>query len=228
MRYCVTKSTQCIGFIRSKSSITFRSSRVSLPKNWKIKSKNIVFISMIDILGRSCYRVKQLVCRRLSTPLEAQIRVEISLQSWFPNPINLLTLFLKFPLLAIVFQAGKVNITDTSQNNHGCQSVSFKTQFQGSDVKVFASLSHGNTYVKIHDPAALWVKSVSTTGFEVCAREAGSGSGGTSVINWLAFQGSHQGIQSGIVDFDEWTTTTQCKRVSIGNQSNVSSDLFSH
>ena len=83
----------------------------------------------------------------------------------------------------------------------------------------------GNTYVKIHDPAALWVKSVSTTGFEVCAREAGSGSGGTSVINWLAFQGSHQGIQSGIVDFDEWTTRTQCKRVSISNLSNVSSDL---
>ena len=123
-----------------------------------------------------------------------------------------------------------MNITDTSQNNHGCQSVSFKTQFQGSsDVRVFASLNHGNTYVKIHDPAALWVKSVSTTGFEVCAREAGSGSGGTSVINWLAFQGSHQGIQSGIVDFDEWTTRTQCKRVSISNQSNVSSnlDLFS-
>ncbi|KAL9972572.1 hypothetical protein ACROYT_G018902 [Oculina patagonica] len=122
---------------------------------------------------------------------------------------------------AIVFQAGKTNITDTSQNNHGCQSVSFKTQFQGSsDVRVIVTLSHGNTYVKIHDPAALWVKSVSTTGFDVCVREAGSGSGGTSVINWLAFQGSHQGIQSGIVDFDEWTTRTQCKRVSISNLSN--------
>ena len=135
-------------------------------------------------------------------------------------------MFLTFPSLAIVFQAGKVNITDTSQNNHGCQSVSFKTRFQGSsDVRVFASLNHGNTYVKIHDPAALWVKSVSTTGFEVCARETGSGSGGTSVINWLAFQGSHQGIQSGIVDFDEWTTRTQCKRVSISNLSSVSSDI---
>lgn len=128
-----------------------------------------------------------------------------------------------FIFLAIVFQAGKVNITDTSQNNHGCQSVSFKTQFQGSsDVRVFVTLSHGNTYVKIHDPAALWVKSVSTTGFDVCVRETGSGSGGTSVINWLAFQGSHQGIQSGVVDFDEWTTRTQCKRVSISNLSNVS------
>lgn len=141
--------------------------------------------------------------------------------------VNTLTLLLTFPLLATAFQAGKVNITDTSQNNHGCQSVSFKTQFQGSsDVKVFASLSHGNTYVKVHDPAALWVKSVSTTGFEVCAREAGSGSREVSVINWLAFQGSHQGIESGTVDFDEWTTRTQCKRVSISNQSNVSSLIF--
>ena len=132
------------------------------------------------------------------------------------------------PFLAIVFQAGKVNITDTSQNSHGCQSVSFKTQFQGSsDVKVFVTLSHGNKHIKVHDPAALWVKSVSTTGFKVCAREAGSGSGGTSVINWLAFQGSHQGIKSGIVDFDEWTTRTQCKRVSLtGNRSNVSFIFF--
>ncbi|PFX14672.1 Fibrillin-1 [Stylophora pistillata] len=119
-------------------------------------------------------------------------------------------------VLGDVYQAGKANITDTSQNKHGCQSVSFKTQFQGSgDVKVFVTLSHGNKYIKIHDPAALWVKSVSTSGFKVCVREAGSGSGGKSVINWLAFQGSHQGIKSGIVDFDEWTTRTQCKRVSI-------------
>ena len=69
------------------------------------------------------------------------------------------------------------------------------------------------------------MKSISTTGFEVCTREAGSGSGGPSVINWLAFQGSHQGMQSGIVDFDEWTSRTQCKRVSISNLSSVSSDI---
>ncbi|XP_022787222.1 uncharacterized protein LOC111327330 [Stylophora pistillata] len=121
-----------------------------------------------------------------------------------------------------VFQAGKVNITDTSQNSHGCQSVSFKTQFQGSgDIKVFVTLSHGNKHIKIQDPAALWVKSISTSGFKACVREAGSGSAGMSVINWLSFQGSHQGIKSGIVDFDEWTTRTQCKRVSIfDNQSN--------
>nr|XP_058952138.1 uncharacterized protein LOC131779589 [Pocillopora verrucosa] len=133
-----------------------------------------------------------------------------------------LVISLELCLCSDVFQAGKVNITDTSQNNHGCQSVSFKTQFQGSgDVRVFVTLSHGNKHIKIHDPAVLWVKSISTSGFKVCVREAGSGSAGTSVINWLAFQGSHQGIKSGTVDFDEWTTRTQCKRVSItDNQSN--------
>ena len=127
-------------------------------------------------------------------------------------------------ILADVYQSGKVNITDTSQNNHGCQSVSFKTQFQGSgDVQVFVTLSHGNKHIKIHDPGALWVKSISASGFKVCVREAGSGSAGTSVINWLAFQGSHQGIKSGTVDFDEWTTRTQCKRVSIiDNHNSVS------
>ena len=124
---------------------------------------------------------------------------------------------------ATVFQAGKVNISDTSQNNHGCQSVSFKTQFQGSDdVKMIATLSHGSTYIKIHDPAALWVKSVSTSGFEACVRESGSGSSGASVISWLAFQGSYQGIYSGIMGFDEFTSRTQCKQISLGSKTNVS------
>ena len=123
-----------------------------------------------------------------------------------------------------MFQAGKVNVTDTSQNNHGCQSVSFKTQFQGSgDVMVIATLSHGSKFIKIHDAAAVWVKSVSTTGFKACTREAGSGSGGASVINWLAFQGSYQGIHSGIVEFDEFTSRTQCKQISLGIQTKVSS-----
>jgi len=132
-----------------------------------------------------------------------------------------------FYIQGAVFQAGKVNITDTSQNNHGCQAVSFETQFQGSgDVKVFATLSHGNKYVKIHDPASLWVKSVSTTGFEACVREAGSGSGGTSVINWLAFRGSHQGMHSGIVEFNEFTSRSQCKKIWLSIQNQVTSRCY--
>ncbi|CAH3159381.1 unnamed protein product [Porites evermanni] len=128
---------------------------------------------------------------------------------------------------AYVFQAGKVNISDTSQNNHGCRTVSFKTQFQGSgDVKVFATLSYGSEHVKIHDPASVWVKSVSTSGFDTCVREAGSGSGGASVINWLAFQGSHQGLDSGIVEFDEFTSRTQCKKISLSIQNKARPQVF--
>ena len=89
-------------------------------------------------------------------------------------------------------------------------------------MKVMATLSHGSTYIKIHDPAALWVKSVSTSGFDVCMREAGTGSGGISVISWLAFQGSHEGIHSGIVDFDEFSSRTQCRQISLGSQTKVS------
>ena len=84
------------------------------------------------------------------------------------------------------------------------------------------TLSHGSEFVKVHDPAALWVKSVSTSGFEACTRDAGSGSGGGSVINWLAFQGSYKGIQAGIEQYDEFTSRTQCKRISLTNQTNVS------
>ena len=139
--------------------------------------------------------------------------------------IIIITVIICLHFQAVVFQVGKVNITDTSQNNHGCQTVSFKTQFQGSgdDIKVFATLSHGNKYVAIHDPASLWVESVSKTGFEACVREAGSGSSGTSVINWLAFQGSHQGIHSGIVEFSDFTSRTQCKKISLSIQNQVSS-----
>ena len=128
---------------------------------------------------------------------------------------------------ATAYQAGKVNITDKSQNNHGCESVSFETQFQGSeDVKVVVTLSHGSEFTKIHDPAALCVKSVSTFGFEACVREAGSGSGGASVISWLAFQGSYEGLQGGIEQFDEFTSRTQCKSISLGSQTKVSCNGF--
>ena len=41
------------------------------------------------------------------------------------------------------------------------------------------SLSHGEKFSRVHSPAALWVHSVNTHGFEACAREAGDGSNGT-------------------------------------------------
>lgn len=125
------------------------------------------------------------------------------------------------------FQVGKVNISDTSQNNHGCQSVTFLTRFEGSgEVKVIVSVSHGNKHIKILDPASLWVKSVTTSGFDVCVREAGNGSSAASVVSWLAFQGSHQGINSGIAEFDEFTSRTQCKTISLSSRTSVKPQVF--
>ena len=125
--------------------------------------------------------------------------------------------------LAASFQVGKVNISDLTQNSHGCQSVSFTETFQGrGSVKVIATVSHGNEHTKIHDPATLWVKSITTSGFDVCVRETGRGSSGASVVSWLAFQGSHQGTYSGIEQFDDFTSRTQCKKISLSGAISVS------
>ncbi len=55
-------------------------------------------------------------------------------------------------------------------------------------MQVHVSLSHGEEFSRVHSPAAMWVQSVTTRGFEVCIRETGIGTNGTGIINWLAFQ----------------------------------------
>ena len=75
------------------------------------------------------------------------------------------------------------------------------------------TLSHGKVFSRVHSPAAVWVQSVSTREFEVCARESGSASNGTGIINWLAVQDEPQMIR-GSVTFDGiWTTETKCDKV---------------
>ncbi|KAL9975028.1 hypothetical protein ACROYT_G012144 [Oculina patagonica] len=74
-----------------------------------------------------------------------------------------------------------------------CTNVAFPHAFSGSGkVQVHVSLSHGEEFSRVHSPSAVWVQSVSTRGFEVCARESGIGSNGTGIINWLAFQDQPQ------------------------------------
>lgn len=75
------------------------------------------------------------------------------------------------------------------------------------------SLSHGRNFSRVHSPAALWVQSVSTRGFEVCAREAGAGSNGTGIINWMAFRDQPQITSGSIVFGGVWTTETKCDKV---------------
>ena len=75
------------------------------------------------------------------------------------------------------------------------------------------TLSHGEQLSRVHSPSAVWVQSVTTRGFEVCARESGIGSNGTGIINWLAFQ-DHPQMIHGSVTFDGiWTTETKCDKV---------------
>ena len=75
------------------------------------------------------------------------------------------------------------------------------------------SLSHGRNISRAHSPAALWVQSINTRGFGVCAREAGDRSNGTGIINWMAFQDQPQ-VTSGSIAFGGmWTTETKCDKV---------------
>ena len=80
-------------------------------------------------------------------------------------------------------------------------------------IRVLVSLSHGGKFSSVHSPAALWINSISKRGFEVCAREAGAGSNGTGIINWVAFQDQPQ-VTSGSRAFGGmWTTEAKCDKV---------------
>ena len=75
------------------------------------------------------------------------------------------------------------------------------------------TVSHGEKFSRVHSPSALWVQSVTTRDFDVCARESGIGSNGTGIINWLAFQ-DHPQMTRGRVSFSGiWTTETKCDKV---------------
>ena len=74
------------------------------------------------------------------------------------------------------------------------------------------SLSRGEELSRVHSPAALWVQSVSTSGFEVCARETGIGANETAILNWFAFQDQPQIIHGRITFGGIWTTETKCTR----------------
>ena len=74
-------------------------------------------------------------------------------------------------------------------------------------------MSHGEKFSRVHSSSAMWVQSVTTSDFEVCARESGIGSNGTGIINWLAFQ-DHPQMTRGRVPFNGiWTTETKCDKV---------------
>lgn len=75
------------------------------------------------------------------------------------------------------------------------------------------SLSHAEEGSRVHSPAAVWVESVSKLGFEACVREAGIGTNGSGIINWLALQDHPQMIHGSVNFIGIWTTETKCETV---------------
>ncbi|XP_022786569.1 uncharacterized protein LOC111326757 [Stylophora pistillata] len=110
---------------------------------------------------------------------------------------------------------GKVDIQVTS-GNLICQYVSFSSKFpgDGTPVRVFASINHGNKSSGVHDLAFIWIEDVSTSGFKVCLVQGGKRFGGNNtMIDWFAFQGSQLGVSHGQATFSLFTTGSQCNRV---------------
>ena len=119
-------------------------------------------------------------------------------------------------MTAVTFQAGKTSFNASLENSVICQDVTFPSTFISSGkVLVHVSLSHGDKFLRVHDPAALWVTLVTTSGFTVCMRETGRGSNGTAVINWLALvdTGSNNELAKGIISFEKWAEGVKCKEV---------------
>ena len=80
-------------------------------------------------------------------------------------------------------------------------------------IHVHVSISHGEEFTRVHSPAAVWIQSLSARGFEVCARETGTGTNGTGIINWLAFQDQPRMAQGSVTFSGIWTTETKCNKV---------------
>ena len=66
--------------------------------------------------------------------------------------------------------------------------------------------THGNG-------AALWVEDVKASEFTVCILEYFSGSNNSLEVNYLAFEASPNGSQTGTTSLNSWTTGTKCKRI---------------
>ena len=68
------------------------------------------------------------------------------------------------------------------------------------------SQTHGNG-------AAVWVEDVKASEFTVCLLEFFEGSNKSLEVNYLAFQTTLNGSQTGTTSLNSWTTGTECKRI---------------
>ena len=95
-----------------------------------------------------------------------------------------------------------------------CKKISFQYPFYGGQqVKVFASVGHAVRSPSHRYGAAIWVESVSISGFTACVLEFGDGSNGTAEVNWVALQSTPPQSQLGTSSLKTWTTGTECQKI---------------
>ena len=115
---------------------------------------------------------------------------------------------------AIAFKTGKDNITTIAPGLFACKVISFPSPFYGGQqVKVFASVGHTVKSQTPRNSGAVWVENVTASEFTACVLEYGNGSNRTLEVNWLSFQASLRGSQSGTTSLNSWTTGTECTRI---------------
>ena len=100
-------------------------------------------------------------------------------------------------------------------NDLQCKRVSFSNSFSdGSPVRLFASINHGNESHVVHDLGFIWVEEVTTNDFKACLVKGGRGiESNSTTIDWFTFQGSKSGVHQGETSFSIFTTGSKCKQV---------------
>ena len=123
--------------------------------------------------------------------------------------------FLSFVVFITGVERGKIGINLVGNNDFQCKRVSFSNSFSdGSPVRLFVSINHGNESHVVHDPAFIWVEEVTTNDFKACLVKGGRGiESNSTTIDWFAFQGSQLGVHHGEASFSIFTTATKCKQV---------------
>ena len=97
-----------------------------------------------------------------------------------------------------------------------CQYVSFSSKFSGdgTPVRVFVSINHGNKSSGVHDLAFIWTEDVTTSSFKVCVVQSGKcPEVNDTVIDWFAFQELQLGVSHGQTLFSVFTTGSRCNWV---------------
>ena len=125
-----------------------------------------------------------------------------------------LKLFIFIVLGQTLVQNGKVNFTVAYPDLLYCTTVQYPRTFSSSrNVRVLASVSHGNEFLSVHDSAVMWTSDVTQRSFRVCVLESGPATNGSAVVNWIAFRGAPSGMLDGAASFSTFTSGTNCERV---------------